>query len=246
MRAKLGLQIALASLLALNACSGDDDEPAPNSDAGAGDAGDSAAAGSGGKGTGSGKEGLECDSNADCGSGLSCLRADERVTDLKVCARPCKAVADCETGERCLTVTKDPADSLCWSIEGQALALCGPGHTALCDESKNLGCLRVEDEDRSIAAGVCLSPCELGKDSSCSAGFACLDIIDEGETGLCAKTSERGEICDEPKGRFCEPGNLCLSDGSEWRCYQDCSESGSCDDDKECKAFMNEEGGYCE
>ena len=246
MRTKLGLHLALLSLLAIAACSGDDDQPAP-SDAGVKDGADSSAAGSGGEGTGSGKEGLDCDSHADCASGLRCLRADDRVADLKVCARPCEGTDDCKDEERCLTLTLDPADSLCWKTEGEALSLCGPRYTALCDESKNLGCLRVEDENESIAAGVCLSPCELGKQDSCSSGFACLDIIDEDDRGLCAKTIERGAVCDEPKGEFCEPGNLCLRDQSEWRCYQDCSESSSsCDDDKECKQLEEDQGAYCE
>jgi|GEM_PF-6460922 len=248
MRSKLGQRLALACLLALAACSGDDDQPAP-ADAGAKDAGDAPAAGSGGKGTGSGKdkEGVECESNADCASGLSCLEADGQVTALKVCARSCKSGSDCEDNESCLTLTKDPADSLCWNTAGEAFAPCGPAHTALCDEDKNLGCLRIEDKDLSIAAGVCLSPCKLGEDNACSDGLACLDIIDDDDAGLCTKTIERGELCDEPQGKFCEPGNLCLDDGSEWRCYQDCSgSSSSCDDDKECKELEQGDGAYCD
>lgn len=249
MRTKLGLRLAFACVLALAACSGDDDEPNTSSDAGV-DAGDGPAAGSGGRGTGSGsgKEGVECKSTSECASGLSCLQADAQVADLKVCARPCQDDDECEDNEQCLSVTGKPSDALCWNTEGEALRPCGPGHTALCDEDKQLGCLRIEDDQKSIASGVCLSPCELGKEDACSDGFTCLDIIDmeEENAGLCAKTVSRGDECDEPKGQFCEPGNLCLGDGSEWRCYQDCSESSSCDDDKMCKELSNDQGAYCE
>lgn len=244
MRTKLSLQLSLACLLALTACGGDDDPAA--TDAGAKDGGDSTAAGSGGKGTGSGKEGVECKAHSECASGLSCLKADQRVADLKVCARPCDDDDGCKDGERCLAITGEPAEAFCWNTEGEPLAACGPGHTALCDEEKNLGCLRVEDDKGSVASGVCLAPCVLGKDDACSAGFACLDIIDQDDAGLCAKTIARGDVCDEPKGEFCEPGNLCLSDGSVWRCYQDCSEASSCDDDKECKELSGDQGAYCE
>jgi hypothetical protein len=246
MRTTLCLQLSFACLLALTACGGDDDEPAATPDASVMDGGDSSAAGSGGKGTGSGKEGVECKAHSECASGLSCLKADQLVTDLKVCARPCDNDDGCEGDEVCKTITGEPSEAFCWNIEGEALALCGPGQTAMCDAEKNLGCLRIEDDERSVANGVCLSPCELGKDDACSVGFACLDIIDQDDAGLCAKTVARGEVCDEPKGRFCEPGNLCLDDGSDWRCYQDCSESSSCDDEKECKDLSEDQGAYCE
>ena len=247
MYTKLCQRLAFLCWVALAACSGDDDEPAA-ADAGAHDherdAGDASASDGGGKGTGSGKEGAECKSHADCASSLSCLKADEKDEDLKVCARSCKEDNECEAGERCLSVTREPSEAMCWNTEEEALSLCGPAHTAFCDETKNLGCLRVEDDNGSIAAGVCLSPCELGKDDACADGFECLDIL--GGEGLCVRTVSRGDVCDEPKGEFCQAGNLCLSDRSEWRCYQDCSESSSCDDDKECKALQGDQGAYCE
>lgn len=245
MHMKLCLRLALMSLFALAACSGDDDNPAPN-DAGTKDRADASAADSG-KGKTAGSEGWECKDHDECASGLRCLRADERIEDLKVCARPCKGAGECEDNERCLTLSKDAEDLMCWNTEGEAFGLCGPAYTALCDESKNLGCLRVEDEQGSIAAGVCLSPCELGKEDQCEEGLSCLDILESEDMGLCARATERGEICDEPNGTFCEPGNLCLKD-SEWRCYQDCTESRECDDDKECRDLENDPAGaaYCE
>ena len=189
---------------------------------------------------------MECESHADCASALSCLKADQLITELKVCARPCREKTDCEQDERCWSVTGEPSDAFCWNTQGEALEPCGPAHTALCDDDKNLGCLRVENDEGSVAGGVCLSPCELGGEDACSDGFACLDILEQDEAGLCAHTVSRGDVCDEPKGEFCEPGNLCLSDGSEWRCYQDCSQSSSCDDDKECKQLSGDQGAYCE
>jgi hypothetical protein len=245
MYTKLSLSLALGCLLALAACSGDDDEDKSKTpDAGA-DAGGSAA-GSGAKGTGTGKEGAECDSHADCGSSLSCLKADERIEDLKVCARPCRLNDDCDDGELCRTPTREPTEAFCWNTETEALKPCGAAFTAICDEAKNLGCLLVEDDDGTVSGGVCLEPCTLGQGDACSDGFACLDLINQEKAGLCAHTVERGKVCDEPKGEFCEPGNLCLSDGSEWRCYQDCSQSNECADDKACKKLQDDQGAYCE
>jgi hypothetical protein len=234
------------SVFALTACGGDDEAQPNAADASVTDAGDASAAGSGAKGTGSGKEGVECTAHADCGSGLSCLKADKLDSDLKVCARPCRNDDGCEDDERCLAITGEPSEGFCWNTVSKALDLCGPAHTALCDEEKKLGCLRVENDEGSVAGGVCLSPCELGKEDACPDGFSCLDIIDEEDTGLCARTIGRGDVCDEPKGEFCEPGNLCLSDSSAWRCYQDCSESNRCDDNKECKELTGDQGAYCE
>lgn len=243
---RLGLRLALGGLLVLSACGGDDDDKKDNTaDSGTPDAGKGPAAGGGAKGTGSGKEGVECETHADCMSGLSCLGADERLEDLKVCARPCKMTSDCKDGERCYAETKKPEDAFCWNTESEALKPCGPAFTARCDETKKLGCLRIEDEG-SIAGGVCLEPCELKKTDACSDGFKCLDIIGQDESGLCVHTVGRAEVCDEPKGEFCDPGNLCLSDGESWRCYQDCSESDKCDDDKMCKALKDDQGAYCE
>lgn len=249
---KLGLRLAsalvLGCLVALSACGGDDDDKKDNTaDAGTPDGGKGPAAGGGAKGTGSGKEGVECEEHADCASGLSCLKADARVADLKVCARPCTKTSECKDGERCWAATGEPEEALCWNTENEALKPCGPGFTALCDETKNLGCLRIEDEG-SIAGGVCLEPCELKKEDACSDGFKCLDIIGQDESGLCVHTVGRSEVCDEPKGEFCDLGNLCLSDGGggPWRCYQDCSETDKCDDDKQCKELQDDQGAYCE
>jgi hypothetical protein len=231
-------------LLALAACSGDDKKE-NTADAGATDAGNGSAAGSGAKGTGSGKEGVECDSHDACGSGLSCLKADPRAPDLKVCARPCTKTSSCKEGERCWSATGEPQEAFCWNTEDEALKACGPSFTALCDETKNLGCLRIEEKG-SASGGVCLEPCKLKQDDACKDGFSCLNIIDQDGSGLCVHTVGRGEVCDEPKGVFCEPGNLCLSDTESWRCYQDCSESKKCDDDKNCKELQGNQGSYCE
>lgn len=245
----LSLRLALGCLLALGACGGDDDDAKQNgADAGASDAGagGGAAGSGGGKGTGSGEEGTKCDGHGDCASGLSCLQADAQDEDLKVCARPCGSASDCETGERCETESRKPEDSLCWNTEGEALQPCGPQFTATCDTNKNLGCLYFDDGDGPAIGGVCLQPCTLNKDDACPGGFSCLDIINKPEEGLCVRTVERGETCDEPKGEFCQPGNLCLSDSGSWRCYQDCSDSSECDDDKMCKSLEADEGAYCE
>lgn len=245
MLTKLGLRLALGCLLTLAACSGDDDDKKDNTaDAGTPDGGKGSAAGSGAMGSGSGKEGVECESHADCAKGLSCLRGDEQVEDLKVCARPCDKASECKEGEQCLSLSRKPEDALCWNTESEALKSCGPAFTALCDVDKKLGCLRIEDQG-SIAGGVCLTPCKLKADD-CADGFRCLDILNEPDSGLCVHTVERGEVCDEPKGVFCEPGNLCLSDSGSWRCYQDCSESKKCDDDKKCQELKDDQGAYCE
>jgi hypothetical protein len=248
MQTKLILRLALGCLLALAACGGDDDDADKQSaaDAGSPDAGGGAAGSGGGKGTGSGKEGTSCDGHADCASGLSCLRADESNEDIKVCARPCQSASDCESGERCDTETKSSEDLMCWNTEGEPLQPCGPQFTAKCDMNKQLGCLYFDSGDGPATGGVCLQPCALNKDDACPSGFSCLDIINEAEEGLCVRTVERGEQCDEPKGEFCQPGNLCLSDKTSWRCYQDCSESSECDDDKMCRELEMDEGAYCE
>jgi hypothetical protein len=189
---------------------------------------------------------VDCESHADCQSGLSCLKADARVEKLKVCARPCMKTSECKDAERCWSATGEPEEAFCWNSEGEALKSCGPAFTSICDETKNLGCLRIEDDKGSVSGGVCLEPCKLKDDNTCSDGFSCLDIIDQEDSGLCVHTVGRGEVCDEPKGEFCEPGNLCLSDGGSWRCYQDCSESKKCDDDKKCKELQGDQGAYCE
>jgi hypothetical protein len=190
---------------------------------------------------------VECKADKECGSGLGCLKADAHVEDLKVCARPCQNNSDCDDGERCLSAGGEPAQAFCWNTVSEALKPCGPANTSMCDDSKNLGCLRVESDSGSVAGGVCLEPCKLKEKSSCKDGFSCLDIIDMPDNGLCVHTVKRGETCDEPNGEFCETGNLCLSDAGKWRCYQDCTDSKKCDDDKECKALTDgAKGSYCE
>jgi hypothetical protein len=251
MHTKLGLRLCLGVLLAFSACGGDDEKPSnsDSADSGTGNTGGSrsSAAGSG-KGTGSGKEGVECSSDKDCGSGLSCLKADANVEDLKVCARPCQKSSDCNDDEMCSSVADRgaPEWAMCWKLADKALDPCGPAFTSMCDDSKNLGCLRVESDDNSIAGGVCLEPCKLSDKDACSEGFSCQDIIDQPDMGLCVKAIKRGDACDEPNGEFCEDGNICLSDGGDWSCYQDCTDSKKCDDDKECKTLKESDGAYCE
>lgn len=251
MHTKLGLRLCFGVLLALSACGGDDDKSDSNGSAeggagGRGGAGGSksSAAGSG-SGTGSGKEGSECNSDKDCDSDLSCLNADADVADLKVCARHCSKASDCDDGELCKSVDNgNPEQALCWKVVGEALKPCGPAFTSVCDDEKKLGCLRVESESGSVAGGVCLTPCSMKEKDTCESGFSCLDIIDDPDMGLCVKTAKRGETCDEPNGKFCEDSNLCLGDEGDWRCYQDCTDSMKCDDDKECTKLGD--AAYCE
>jgi hypothetical protein len=247
MHTSFGLRLVFGCLLALAACSGDDDEGSP-ADAGAPDAGDASAAGSGGEGTGSGNEGSECESNDDCDTDLSCLQADRDQLDLRVCARPCQKHSECEDEEICDSATGEPSQGMCINVATEPLAPCGPAATAVCDPNENLGCLRIAVDD-SRSQGVCLQPCSLSDDKSCPKDFTCLDIRNSGDDdeGLCAHTVARDEVCDEVKGEFCEPGNLCLTDSEGWRCYQDCTESNECDDAKECRELDpgSDQGSYC-
>ena len=254
MHKKLGVLLSLGVLLAVAACGGDDEKPQSDSDGGtrerdSGTKSSAANGGNGGKGgADSNGEGKECKTDKDCSSDLRCLKGDAHVADLKVCARPCQNNSDCDDAERCWSATGEPAQAFCWNMESEALKPCGPAFTSMCDDSKNLGCLRVEDDNNSVAGGVCLEPCKLKDKNSCDSGFSCLDLIDMPDDGLCVHTAKRDETCDEPNGKFCESGNLCLGDekDSSWRCYQDCSDSMKCDDDRECKMFDNGNGGYCE
>ncbi|MET0387344.1 MAG: hypothetical protein ABW321_15355 [Polyangiales bacterium] len=256
--------IVLGLLCIASACGGDDDDgqSPPRAGTGSGGRGGSSAAGSGGSAGaagaasgGDGEEGFPCSGDDDCTSALRCIVAaivtDETGQDfaLPACARACgPALEECQADEMCRTLTGDPSEAFCLSTTTEAFEPCGAAYTAVC--GNGLSCLTGVTEDNSPGHGVCIQPCALPNADldlpPCADGLTCLEALNDPELGLCATEAGRGQPCGVEAGSVCGTADFCIADETSSLCYQDCTESGTCDDGGTCTDFPDGSGRYCD
>lgn len=187
-------------------------------------------------------EGFPCGSTSDCSGNLRCVSAG-REFPFGVCARPCSADADCGL-EKCLSLSGAQADLHCVNFERQEFGACGSLETAACGEPRV--CLGTSSQ---LPIGVCVSFCAfagsgLDQDAGglpireCTAGQMCVDLdtTDPTSPGFCAGRGARGDACeaDLSDGKLCPDTDICAPKDpaadpvEDFRCREDCTESGTC------------------
>lgn len=246
--------LALGSMLF--ACSSDDDKkPSGGGEAGAagsalagrgGSSGSKAGAGGAAANNGTQEEAQLCNTNADCVSGLTCVNFGSlqddtgRTAKINVCARHCTESMPCKADEECHTESGKPEDAACVSAKAEILTECNVVH----DCADNLTCILTSlDQNTGELTGTCVQPCMLAK-PDCPTDLSCVDSLKDGTTGICSKTANRGEKCDV--GLECKMGDLCIDDGTQALCYQDCTMSGMCDDNKTCVPLQGDDSKICD
>lgn len=246
-------RLTLGLLLGLCACGGSD-KPSGGGSAGAG--GKGSAAGSGGSaggstGTGSGKEGDDCTGDKDCGKGLNCILADTidvtstQSLPISVCARKCSVDSDCMDNEMCFSTTGKGENLLCWSLTTEAGKPCGPADTSFCDQDNDLQCLVMASASGdSLAGGECVQVCDPSQ-SKCPSPLTCLGGTST-TAGVCGTQLNRGDSCVQDPLSDCGPADVCITDGNEGFCLQDCTKNMMCDDsNQKCMPLSDGSGSFC-
>jgi len=195
--------------------------------------------------------GATCEQDDDCVTGYAC-RVAEILTDangnrqeLRACARPCAPDGDqCLAGEKCQTLTGDADQYLCLRIWNVPFALCGASVTSAC--SGGLECKRIPSDQ---SYGQCVQPCQLSSSdqtSQCPDDYTCQDLLDDPGVGVCTRTAPRGWPCGTQFGLSCAPEDLCISEGSVARCYQNCTGTFRCDDRGQLCRRLDADTRYCD
>jgi len=125
---------------------------------------------------GSAADGVACTAEADCASGMFCLKYGP---DLNVCRRTCTIDSECATGSRCQgsytscsgTISGKYCERLCSDITRAGSAVCGPGFK--CDASCNG--MMVNPGTCFVAGPVTSGSCAAISD--CAAGYSCIGNI---------------------------------------------------------------------
>lgn len=155
-----------------------------------------------------------------CGAGLTCKRNGSVNTCVKT---PCSTNADCGKN--------GSLQNLCLSPGGTAPKEC----MRVCDELNPASCGRSgvvcsAQKIGSKSYQLCTPDCRLNPSANaCPYGSSC-----GATTGVCEKKS-----CSSAS---CATGQVCVTEGSEKICVNDCRVANNCPDDREC----NVETGGCE
>lgn len=203
-------------------------------------------------------EGFPCGSTSDCKGNLRCVSAGPDYP-FGVCARPCKADADCGL-EKCLSLSGTQADLHCVNFERTEFAPCGSLETAACGDPRI--CLATSNQ---LPIGVCVSLCavegsSLDQDAGglpirdCATGQMCVDLdtTDPTSPGFCAGRAARGDVCepDLSDGKLCPDVDICApidptaDPVMDFKCREDCTESGTCANGGKCTDVQGEFA-YC-
>lgn len=249
--------VGLALGCMLCACSSDDDKtPSSTGGTGAGvggsatagrSSGDSGRGGGGPAGRATQKEGFLCLSNSDCVSGLNCVdfgtiqdASSGETAQIKICARHCTESMPCKEAEQCHAESGDPRDAVCKSKTGEHLKACN----LLQECTGTMECILNDfDDDTGEFKGACVQPCML-PGGTCPTDYTCMDVLQNGRMGFCAKTVGRGEVCD--LGLECAMGDLCITEATGSTCYQECTMTNTCDDGKKCIALTGSDEKVCD
>ena len=166
----------------------------------------------GGSNTNSSKLGSTCTSDASCGAGLVCLKANS--TELGsggpangLCTLPCESTDECdavEAGSACFNFGTQAAPSL-YCLE--ACTQGPPGVEPKCKDRPDFACTDLAAATAPAADPFCLPLCRY--DEECGAGLFCSQ-----RTGLCSKTKPTGD----PFGTPCDPS--ATTDPCEGFCVQ--------------------------
>lgn len=150
-------------------------------------------------GAGSGNLAKNCAADTDCGTGLICLKATDKLTfgtqgpAHGYCTIPCAEAtfdvdeAKCEgLGGTCINLALTDSDP----VQGFCLSNCTPGDVAdqssKCQGRPDVGCSGLTDSMGNAAGAACIPLCAL--DTDCPAGRVC-DI----RTGSCADAARTGD-----------------------------------------------------
>lgn len=161
----------------------------------------------------------ECSTDADCSEGAVCGSPDIGLCLTPCDEEPCPAGRFCVAGHVCMphcSSDDECLDGSCDPYTGSCAPPANPEGAGVMEPCERHAQCR---SGSCGAAGVCITPCEIGADG-CPDGAVCFSASGDarpGDAGTCAPTCTTSEDC--PTGTFCSrtevPGDqkLCIPEG---------------------------------